>query len=82
MRLFIVLSSGVNVAGAPRFARESKPGQTIVTVLCDSGHKYQSTVLNQDWLASNRLDPNVPLESILDPNLIFNPRWGKPALRR
>src|SRR5438309_8955055 len=64
--LFLGLSSGINVAGAVRFAKESGAGQTIVTVLCDSGHKYQSTLFNRDWLASNHLDPNVPLESILD----------------
>jgi len=62
--LFLGLSSGINVAGAARFANESGLGQTIVTVLCDSGHKYQSTLFNRDWLASNHLDPNLPLESI------------------
>jgi hypothetical protein len=40
--------------------------QNIVTALCDSGHKYQSTLFNRDWLASNHLDPNLPLELILD----------------
>src|SRR3954469_15091442 len=64
--LFLGLSSGINVAGAMRFAKESAPGQTIVTVLCDSGHKYQSTLFNRDWLASNHLNPDLPLESILD----------------
>ena len=64
--LFLGLSSGINVAGAVRFAKESGPGQTVVTVLCDSGHKYQSTLFNRDWLASNHLDPNLPLESIVD----------------
>ncbi len=64
--LFLGLSSGVNVAGAVRFAKESGRGQTIVTVLCDSGQKYQSTLFNRDWLASNHLDPDLPLESILD----------------
>jgi cysteine synthase A len=63
--LFLGLSSGINGAGAARFAKESGPGQTIVTVLCDSGHKYQSTLFNCDWLASNHLDPDLPLESIL-----------------
>src|SRR5438445_9668149 len=63
--LFLGLSSGINVAGAVRFAKESGPGQTIVTVLCDSGHKYQSTLFNRDWLASNHLDPDLPLESVL-----------------
>ena len=64
--LFLGLSSGINVAGAVRHAKESGPGQTIVTVLCDSGQKYQSTLFNRDWLASNHLDPDFPLESILD----------------
>lgn len=64
--LFLGLSSGINVAGAVRFAKEFGPGQTIVTILCDSGHKYQSTLFNRDWLASNHLDPEVPLESIID----------------
>ena len=72
--LFLGLSSGINVAGAVRFAKESGPGQTIVTVLCDSGHKYQSTLFNRDWLASNHLNPDLPLEWIspLQP-LIYDP---------
>src|ERR1700758_2641116 len=64
--LFLGLSSGINVAGALSFAKESSPGQTIVTILCDSGHKYQSTLFNRDWLASNHLDPDLPLESVLN----------------
>ena len=64
--LFIGLSTGINVAGAVRFAKEAGSGQTIVTILCDSGQKYQSTLFNRDWLASNHLDPDLPLESILD----------------
>jgi len=63
--LFLGLSSGINVAGAVRYAKESGPGQTIVTVLCDSGQKYQSTLFNRDWLASNHLDLDLPLQSIL-----------------
>ena len=64
--LFLGLSSGINVAGALRFAKEAGNGQTIVTILCDSGQKYQSTLFNRDWLASNHLDPDLPLESVLD----------------
>jgi cysteine synthase A len=64
--LFLGLSSGINVAGAVRFAKQSGHGQTIVTILCDSGHKYQSTLFNRGWLASNHLDPDLPLESVLD----------------
>jgi cysteine synthase A len=62
--LFLGLSSGINVAGAARFAKERGPGQTIVTVLCDSGHKYQSTLFNSEWLAAKHLDFRLPVESI------------------
>jgi cysteine synthase A len=58
--LFLGLSSGINIAGAVRFAREQGPGQTIVTMLCDSGLKYQSKLYNPEWLKENNLDPNLP----------------------
>jgi cysteine synthase A len=48
-----------------RIAREYGRGQTIVTILCDSGQKYQSTLFNRDWLASNHLDPDLPLDSVV-----------------
>jgi len=64
--LFLGLSSGINVAGAVRFARDTGAGQMIVTILCDSGQKYQSTLFNRDWLASNHLNPDLPLESALE----------------
>ncbi len=63
--LFLGLSSGINLAGAVRLARELGPRQTIVTILCDSGHKYQSKLSNPAWLAAQHLDPTRPLESIL-----------------
>src|SRR5205823_4966272 len=63
--LFLGLSSGINIGGAVRFAKETGPGQTIVTILCDSRHKYQSTLFNRDWLKSNHLNPDLSLESIL-----------------
>src|SRR6266404_1819371 len=53
--LFLGLSSGINVAGVVRFAKERGRGQTLVTLLCDSGHKYQSTLYNSEWLATNWL---------------------------
>jgi cysteine synthase A len=62
--LFLGLSSGINVAGAVRFAKEYGRGQTLVTLLCDSGHKYQSTLYNSEWLATKHLDPNLLLESV------------------
>jgi cysteine synthase A len=62
--LFLGLSSGINIAGAARFAQESGPGQTIVTILCDSGHKYQSKIFNPEWLAAHGLESSRPLDSI------------------
>lgn len=60
--LFLGLSSGINVGGAVRYAQEQGPGKTIVTILCDSGHKYQSKLYNRDWLLANDLDPDFSLE--------------------
>jgi len=48
-------SSGVNVAGAVKLARELGPGHTIVTVLCDYGHRYKSTLFNPALLARKGL---------------------------
>jgi len=62
--VFLGLSSGINLAGAVRFARERGPGQTIVTLLCDSGHKYQSKLFNAEWLAEHQLATNLPLKSL------------------
>ncbi len=55
-------SSGVNVAGAVRLARELGPGHTIVTVLCDYGTRYQSKLFNPDFLRSKDLPVPVWLE--------------------
>lgn len=63
--LFLGLSSGINLAGAVRLAREHGPGQTIVTILCDSGLKYQSKLFNPVWLREHNLDPNRPIEFVL-----------------
>jgi len=48
-------SSGVNVAGAIRMAREMGPGHTIVTILCDFGTRYQSKLFNPDFLREKGL---------------------------
>ena len=48
-------SSGVNVAGAMRLARDLGPGHTIVTILCDFGTRYQSRLFNPEFLASKGL---------------------------
>jgi len=48
-------SSGVNVAGAMRMAREMGPGHTIVTILCDYGTRYQSKLYNPAFLREKGL---------------------------
>ena len=49
------LSSGVNVAGAIRLAKDMGPGHTIVTMLCDSGSRYQSRLFNPEFMRSKGL---------------------------
>lgn len=61
--IFLGLSSGINIAGAVRYARQHGPGQTIVTILCDSGHKYISKLYNADWTEKNGLKTDLPIES-------------------
>jgi cysteine synthase A len=56
-------SSGINVAGAIRLARELGPGKTIVTVLCDSGTRYHSKLFNPQFLRSKGLPVPAWLES-------------------
>ena len=56
-------SSGVNVAGAIRLAREMGPGHTIVTVLCDYGTRYQSKLFNPAFLRSKNLPVPAWLEA-------------------
>ena len=48
-------SSGINIAGAIRLAKELGPGHTIVTILCDGGQRYQSRLYNRAWLAEKGL---------------------------
>jgi cysteine synthase A len=48
-------SSGINVAGAIRLAKDLGPGHTIVTVLADYGTRYQSKLFNPDFLRSKKL---------------------------
>lgn len=48
-------SSGVNVAGAIRLAREMGPGHTIVTILCDGAHRYASKIFNVEFLKDKGL---------------------------
>jgi len=52
-------SSGINIAGAIKLARELGPGRTIVTVLCDHGSRYQSKLFNPEFLKEKGL-PTPP----------------------
>ena len=53
-------STGVNVAGAIRLAKELGPGHTIVTLLCDYGTRYQSKLFDPAFLKSK----NLPLPAL------------------
>jgi cysteine synthase A len=67
-------SSGINIAGAVRLARQLGPGHTIVTVLCDSGDRYHSKLFNPTFMRSKDLPApewlerrtklNVPFEKV------------------
>jgi cysteine synthase A len=48
-------STGINIAGAIRLARELGPGHTIVTILADYGTRYQSKLFNPEFLRSKNL---------------------------
>jgi len=67
-------SSGVNIAGAVRLARELGPGHTIVTLLCDYGTRYQSKLFNPEFLRSKSLpvpswlaNPRPPAPTVFEP---------------
>jgi cysteine synthase A len=55
-------SAGVNVAGAIRLAKQLGPGKTIVTILCDSGGRYQSKLFNPEFMRSKNLPVPAWLE--------------------
>ena len=48
-------SSGINIVGAMRLARDLGPGHTVVTILCDSGTRYQSKLFNPAFLREKNL---------------------------
>lgn len=55
-------STGINVAGAIRLAKDLGPGRTIVTILCDSGNRYQSKLFNPEFMRSKNLPVPAWLE--------------------
>ena len=63
--LALGMSSGINVAGAERLAKELGPGNVLVTILCDSASRYQGKMFNRDFLKSKGL----PEPSWVDPEL-------------
>ena len=48
-------SSGINIAGAIKLAKQMGPGKTIVTILCDNGKRYASKIFNKEFLKSKNL---------------------------
>ena len=48
-------SSGINIAGAIKLAKQLGPGKTIVTILCDHGKRYASKIFNKEFLKSKNL---------------------------
>jgi len=64
-------SSGINVAGAIRLAKDLGPGHTIVTVLCDYGTRYQSKLFNPEFLRSKKLPIPAWLERMPNVDIPF-----------
>ena len=55
-------STGINIAGAIEMGKKMGPGHTIVTILCDWGHRYQSKVFNPSFLR----EKGLPIPNWLD----------------
>ena len=64
-------STGINIAGAIRLAREMGPGHTIVTILCDYGTRYQSKIFNPGFLRGKGLPVPTWLEQQVDVPEVF-----------
>jgi cysteine synthase A len=64
-------SSGINIAGAIRLAKDLGPGHTVVTILCDYGNRYQSKLFNPDFLRSKELPVPGWMEKRADFDLPF-----------
>ena len=64
-------STGVNVAGAIRLAREMGPGHTIVTMLCDGAARYQSRLFNPEFLRSK----GIPVPQWMDRGTTIEPDY-------
>ena len=60
-RIVLGGSSGINIAGAIKLAKQLGPGKTIVTILCDHGKRYASKIFNKEFLKSK----NLPIPKFL-----------------
>src|SRR5258707_2947790 len=67
-------STGINIAGAVRLARELGPGKTIVTILADSGTRYQSKLFNPAFLKERQLPSPKWLQGGMPPRAPFRGR--------
>lgn len=65
------LSTGINIAGAKRLAKDLGPGHTIVTILCDYGNRYQSKIYNPAFLREKGLPVPAWLEQQVDIDVPF-----------
>ena len=68
-------SSGINVAGAIRLARDLGPSHTIVTILCDGGARYASKLFNPEFLRSQ----NLPTPKWLENSARIDPGFVDPS---
>lgn len=68
--LALGMSSGINVAGAERFAKELGPGHTLVTILCDSASRYQGKMFNREFLREKGLPEPEWLEPTLPDKIV------------
>ena len=66
-------STGINVAGAIRLARDLGPGHTIVTILCDYGTRYQSKLFNPAFLRGKNLPVPEWMERLVDIAVPYEP---------
>ena len=66
-------STGINIAGAIRLARDLGPGHTIVTILCDYGTRYQSKLFNPQFLRGKDLPIPTWMEGSPQIEIPFEP---------
>ncbi|MBV8723070.1 MAG: cysteine synthase A, partial [Candidatus Eremiobacteraeota bacterium] len=63
--IFVGGSSGLNVVGAAKVARDLPTGSTVVTILCDGGGRYVSRMFDDAWMRANNFAKHQALPAIL-----------------